>query len=141
MKQVKVIIEKHPDGYVAYPVGVKGVVVGEGDSYEDALRDVQPQSWRSDVHQPDHLPSAGVELQNIVHAGEAFEQLIDHPAWIDYMHEYVGEEGSFMPGVFIDECFATIRGEGGFVPLHSGGHEQCVRNQYRFGTDGRFHCG
>ena len=41
MKHVKVIIEKHPDGYVAYPVGVKGVVVGEGDSYEDALRDVQ----------------------------------------------------------------------------------------------------
>ena len=27
MKQVKVIIEKHPDGYVAYPVGIKGVVV------------------------------------------------------------------------------------------------------------------
>jgi predicted RNase H-like HicB family nuclease len=41
MRRVKVIIEKHPDGYVAYPVGVKGVVVGEGDSYEDALRDVQ----------------------------------------------------------------------------------------------------
>ncbi len=41
MKQVKVIIEKHPDGYVAYPVGVKGIVVGEGDSYEDALRNVQ----------------------------------------------------------------------------------------------------
>ena len=41
MKQVKVIIEKHSDGYVAYPVGIKGVVVGEGDSYEDALRDVQ----------------------------------------------------------------------------------------------------
>jgi predicted RNase H-like HicB family nuclease len=41
MKQVKVIIEKHPDGYVAYPVGVKGIVVGEGDSYEEALRDVQ----------------------------------------------------------------------------------------------------
>lgn len=41
MKRVKVIIERHPDGYVAYPVGIKGVVVGEGDSYEDALRDVQ----------------------------------------------------------------------------------------------------
>ena len=41
MKQVKVIIENHPDGYVAYPVGVKGVVVGEGDSYEEALWDVQ----------------------------------------------------------------------------------------------------
>lgn len=41
MKQVKIIIEKHEDGYVAYPVGIRGVVVGEGDTYEDALRDVQ----------------------------------------------------------------------------------------------------
>ena len=41
MKQVKIIIEKHDDGYVAYPVGIRGVVVGEGDTYEEALRDVQ----------------------------------------------------------------------------------------------------
>jgi predicted RNase H-like HicB family nuclease len=37
---LKVIIERHPDGYVAYPLGLKGVVVGEGDSYEEALSDV-----------------------------------------------------------------------------------------------------
>ena len=37
---MKVIIEKHPDGYVAYPLGLKGVVVGEGDTYEAALQDV-----------------------------------------------------------------------------------------------------
>ncbi len=41
MKQVKVIVEKHPDGYVAYPLGLKGVVVAEGDTYEEALRDVK----------------------------------------------------------------------------------------------------
>jgi len=41
MKQIKIIIEKHSDGYVAYPVGIKGVVVGEGDTYEEALKDVQ----------------------------------------------------------------------------------------------------
>ena len=41
MTQIKIIIEKHPDGYVAYPVGVKGVVVGQGNTYEEALRDVQ----------------------------------------------------------------------------------------------------
>jgi len=41
MKRIKILIEKHPDGYVAYPVGVKGVVVGQGDTYEEALRDVQ----------------------------------------------------------------------------------------------------
>ena len=33
MRQYKIIVEKHPDGYVAYPLGLKGVVVGEGDTY------------------------------------------------------------------------------------------------------------
>ncbi len=41
MRQFKVIVEKHLDGYVAYPLGLKGVVVGEGDTYEDALADVK----------------------------------------------------------------------------------------------------
>ena len=41
VKQFKVIVEKHPDGYVAYPLGLRGVVVGEGDTYEAALADVK----------------------------------------------------------------------------------------------------
>jgi predicted RNase H-like HicB family nuclease len=41
MKSLKILIEKHLDGYVAYPLGLKGVVVGEGDSYEEALADVK----------------------------------------------------------------------------------------------------
>lgn len=41
MRQIKIIVEKHTDGYVAYPIGLKGVVVGEGDSYEEALADVK----------------------------------------------------------------------------------------------------
>ena len=41
MKQFKIVVEKHPDTYVAYPLGLKGVVVGQGDSYEDALSDVK----------------------------------------------------------------------------------------------------
>ncbi|MBL7140869.1 MAG: type II toxin-antitoxin system HicB family antitoxin [Planctomycetes bacterium] len=41
MRTVKLIVEKHPDGYVAYPLGLKGVVVAEGDSYEEALADVR----------------------------------------------------------------------------------------------------
>ena len=41
MKSIKIIIEKHSDGYVAYPLGLKGVVVGDGDSYEEALADVK----------------------------------------------------------------------------------------------------
>lgn len=41
LKQFKIIVEKHPDGYVAYPLGLKGIVVGEGDTYEEALSDVK----------------------------------------------------------------------------------------------------
>jgi predicted RNase H-like HicB family nuclease len=41
MKNLKVIVEKHSDGYVAYPLGLKGVVVGQGDTYEEALADVR----------------------------------------------------------------------------------------------------
>ena len=41
MTNIKVIVEKHSDGYVAYPLGLKGVVVGEGDTYEEALADVR----------------------------------------------------------------------------------------------------
>ena len=40
-RQFKIIVEKHSDGYVAYPLGLTGVVVGEGDTYEEALADVQ----------------------------------------------------------------------------------------------------
>ena len=36
-----IIVEHHPDGYIAYPLGLKGVVVGEGDTYQEALQDVQ----------------------------------------------------------------------------------------------------
>ncbi len=44
MKSIKIIVEKHSDGYIAYPLGIQGVVVGEGDTYEDALND-----WRSAI--------------------------------------------------------------------------------------------
>jgi predicted RNase H-like HicB family nuclease len=39
-RRFNIVVEKHPDGYVAYPLGLKGVVVGEGDTFEEALADV-----------------------------------------------------------------------------------------------------
>ena len=41
MEKLKLVIEKHSDGYVGYPLGLKGVVVGQGDTYEEALADVE----------------------------------------------------------------------------------------------------
>ena len=41
MQNFKIIVEKNSDGYLAYPLGIKGVVVGQGDTYESALEDVK----------------------------------------------------------------------------------------------------
>ena len=41
MRKFKIIVEKHSDGYIAYPLGLKGVVIGEGNTYEEALTDVK----------------------------------------------------------------------------------------------------
>jgi len=41
MTSLKIVIEKHADGYVAYPLGIEGVIVGEGNTYAEALADVQ----------------------------------------------------------------------------------------------------
>ena len=41
MKTIKIVVEKHSDGFVAYPLGIKGSVVGEGDTAEEALADVR----------------------------------------------------------------------------------------------------
>jgi predicted RNase H-like HicB family nuclease len=40
MRSIKIVVEQHPDTYVAYPLGVSGVVVGQGDTFDAALADV-----------------------------------------------------------------------------------------------------
>lgn len=67
MKHLKIIVEKHADGYVAYPVGIKGVVVGEGDTYEEALRDVQSAlKFHLDTFGPDALETDEPVLEAFV---------------------------------------------------------------------------
>lgn len=39
-RELKIIVEEHADGFVAYPVGLRGVIVGQGDTLEDAVADV-----------------------------------------------------------------------------------------------------
>jgi predicted RNase H-like HicB family nuclease len=58
MKQLKVIVEKHADGYVAYPLGLKGIVVGQGDTYDDAIADVKSAIQF-------HLESFGVDALDV----------------------------------------------------------------------------
>ena len=38
---MKIIIEKHAEGYVAYPAGIQSVIVGQGSTFEEAMQDVK----------------------------------------------------------------------------------------------------
>lgn len=106
----------------------------------DAMPPLQPQEWYGRVHRQDYVhadvPPWGVNLQNIVEAGAAFENLIDHPSWLGYCQKFVGQED-----LYIDENFVTIRDTAGTgSPLHSGAHKRAMRTQFRY-HDGKFHCG
>jgi hypothetical protein len=37
---IKIVVEQHPEGFLAYPLGLNGIVVSEGDTFEEALADV-----------------------------------------------------------------------------------------------------
>lgn len=42
MKQIKIVIERHEDGYVGYPLGfTRGAIVGQGKTYTEALKDTE----------------------------------------------------------------------------------------------------
>lgn len=58
-RAIKVVVERHADGYVSYPLGLKGVIVGQGDTYAEALQDIESairfhvESFGEDVLDPD----------------------------------------------------------------------------------------
>jgi len=39
-RDVKIIVEQYPDGFVAYPVGLRSIIVGQGDTRAEAIADV-----------------------------------------------------------------------------------------------------
>ena len=61
MLPLKIIVEKHPEGYVTHPLGLKGLVVGEGDTYEEALKEVKfaiqfhIETFGKEVFNPDNI--------------------------------------------------------------------------------------
>lgn len=109
----------------------------------DQVPDLQPNEWWGYVHREPTQDSRGIALQQVYELGEPFEQLIDHPAWIDKVKFFVGGEGTFdyhHGPLFIDENFASIRTAGGAIGMHSGGHIGVKRTQFRY-HNGRFQCG
>ncbi len=106
----------------------------------DAFPDLKYGEWHGNAQRRDYTGHTGFELHNCVEAGEAFERLIDHPSYINYLRHYCGEEQSYVEGLFIDECIASIRRTGGHHPVHSGGYRGALRGKYVY-EHGVFRCG
>ena len=127
-------------GYIILEKAVTPDLVERLNKAIDPFLDMQYGDWRGNVQRFDNNGDAGIELQNIVEGGAPFEELIDHPSWYQRLLRYCGEKDSYVEGLFIDECFASIRRTGGFFPVHSGNQNGVVRNQYRF-VNNMFRCG
>ncbi len=40
-RRIKIVISKTGGGYIGYPLGIEGVVAGQGKTYEEALEDTR----------------------------------------------------------------------------------------------------
>jgi predicted RNase H-like HicB family nuclease len=67
LQHIKIVVEKHVDGYVAYPLGVTGVVIGEGNTYVEALADMKSAlAFHIETFGPDVLNTDQPILEAII---------------------------------------------------------------------------
>lgn len=127
-------------GYLVVRGAVDTTLLTRLNDAFDRLPPLEPGEWVGNAQRRDYTGDTGFELHNCVEFDPAFEELIDHPGWIGHARHYAGEERSYVEGLFIDECIASIRRSGGHHPVHSGGHHAAMRTQYRH-EHGVFRCG
>ncbi len=127
-------------GYLVLENAVEPELLDDLNAAIDKLPPLGSGEWLGNAQRRDYTASTGLEIHNCVELGSPFEQLIDHPGWIDYVRHYCGEEQSYVQGSFIDECMLSVREAGGHHPVHSGGFRGALRGAYHY-NHGVFRCG
>ena len=127
-------------GYIVLKNAVEPELLDALNAAFDAFPPLETNQWWGNAQRRDYTKETGFELHNVVESGAPFEQLIDHPSWINYLRHYCGEEDSYIQGLFIDEAIASIRRSGGHHPVHSGGYHGALRGAYHY-ANGVFRCG
>jgi hypothetical protein len=127
-------------GYLVLKNAVEPALLDALNGAIDTLPPLEFGEWYGNAQRRDYTSSTGLELHNCIEAGAPFEELIDHPGWINYVRHYCGEEDSYVQGLFIDECMISVRRSGGHHPVHSGGYRGALRGRYLY-EHGVFRCG
>jgi hypothetical protein len=105
-------------GYTVIPRALDSEHVAAMNAWIDALPPLTTGEWFGRVYVQSYGGIDGINLQDIIEAGEIFERLIDHPSWIEPVRHYLGP--STKPYVY--EIFINVRESGGYIGVHSGGH-------------------
>lgn len=106
-------------GYRVIDQALTPVQVAKINEWIDRQPQVPAGSWLGHVEVHSYQGNDGVNYQNVIEGGKVFEELIDSPAWIEEVRRYVEGDN---PGLSINEAFLNVRGQGGFIGVHSGGH-------------------
>ena len=128
------------NGYLILENAVPPALLDDLNQAFDNFPPLEQWEWWGNAQRRDYTGATGFELHNCVEAGEPFERLIDHPGWVNVVRRFCSEKNSYVEGLFIDECIASIRRSGGHHPAHSGGYKGALRGAYHF-KDGEFRCG
>ena len=105
-------------GYTIIPDALHRDHIDEINGWITALPSLKTGEWYDRVYVQTYGGVDGINLQDIIEAGDIFERLIDHPGWIEQVRHYLG--ASTTP--YIYEIFVNIRESGGYIGVHSGGH-------------------
>jgi len=89
------------------------------NAWVDAHPPGKPGEWIGDVETQSYQGHDGVNYQNIIEGGDVFEECINHPRWLPDVRRYICTDSH---GLSINEAFLNVRGSGGFIGIHSGGH-------------------
>ncbi len=101
-----------------------GALDAEQLAWINAWIDLQPKdlplgTWLGDVETHTYGHEDGVNYQNIIEGGPVFESLIDYPLWTELLQRYMCNDANRLT---LNEAFLNVRGQGGFIGIHSGGH-------------------
>jgi ectoine hydroxylase-related dioxygenase (phytanoyl-CoA dioxygenase family) len=133
----------HLNGFIVVRGALSAAEIEACDRIIDDYQNLEVGQWAGWVHGHSYGSKSGLNLQQIHEAGEPFEHLLDHPSWFGKLCHFIGNDSpsEHLPGqVSLFECHANLRGPGGAIPMHSGGHAWWHRDGMYMFRDGRFRC-
>jgi len=93
--------------------------------------------WIGHVETQTYSDADGINFQNIIEAGPVFERHIDGAAWIEHVRRWVNPHN----GLSLHETLLNVRGAGGYIGIHCGGHIPCSYMTFRQANTGEWMVG